>query len=67
MNRFKKVILSTSLMVFALTTYAQVSYGDNFLVDQGTVPRSALLNTNLRPGTTAIVKVGEKSVKIIVK
>jgi hypothetical protein len=27
----------------------------------------ALLNTNLRPGTTAIVKVGEKSVKIIVK
>lgn len=33
MNRFKKVILSISLMVFALTTYAQVSYGDNFFVD----------------------------------
>ena len=33
MNRFKKVILSISLIVFALTTYAQVSYGDNFFVD----------------------------------
>lgn len=27
----------------------------------------ALLNTNLRPGTTAIIKMGEKSVKILVK
>ena len=27
----------------------------------------ALLNTNLRPGTTAIVKVGEKRVKVVIK
>ena len=27
----------------------------------------ALLNTNLRPGTTAIVKIGEKSLKVIMK
>lgn len=27
----------------------------------------ALLNTNFRPGTTAIVKVGEKSIKVVIK